>query len=69
MMSTKIASQIAGISDCNEQSDHDITPEERNFAIEIAHELATRNGIDLDALVAKQHASEAKYAHEHGFTA
>jgi len=69
-MNINIAAQIAGYTDyrTGEQSDHEITRAEHDLACEIAHEMAERHGIDLDALVAKQHASEAAYARDHGFT-
>ena len=59
-MKTNIAAQIAGYTNyhTDEQSDHEITAAEHDMACEVSHEMAARHGIDLDALVAKQHASE-----------
>ena len=67
-MNINIAAQIAGYTDyrTDAPSDHDITAEEHDLACEIAHEMAERHGIDLDALVAKQHASEAAYREQMG---
>ena len=62
-MNINIAAHIAGYTDyrTDEPSDHEITQDEHDLACEIAHEIAARHGIDLDALVAKQYASEAAY--------
>jgi len=68
MLNMKTASHIAGYTDyrTDEPSDHEITPSEHDLACEVAHEMADRHGIDLDALVAKQYASEAAYREQMG---
>jgi len=63
-MNINIAAQIAGFTDTDAPCDHDITVDEHALACEIAHEMAARSGLDLDALVAKQHAAEAAYFDE-----
>lgn len=67
-MNLNIAAQIAGYTDyrTDEPSDHEITPDEHDLDCEVAHEMAARHGIDLDALVAKQYASEAAYREQIG---
>lgn len=67
-MKLNTAAQISGYPDyrTDEQSDHDITAEEHDLACELAHEMAARYGIDLDAMVAAQHASEAAYREQIG---
>lgn len=67
-MNLNIAAQIAGYTDyrTDEQSDHEITAEEHDLACEVAHEKAARHGIDLDAMVANQYASEAAYREQMG---
>lgn len=68
-METKIASQIAGITDYRTvgQADHAITADEHALAVEVGHEIATRHGIDLDAYIAGQRESENKFARENGY--
>ena len=63
-MELNISAQIAGTADyrTSEPIDRPITSDEHAFAIEVAHEMATKCGIDLDAHVAGQIESERAYA-------
>ena len=59
-MDAKTAAQIAGTVDFRTvgQSDHEITPEEHDLAVEVGYEMAKNHGIDLAAHVAAQFESE-----------
>jgi len=66
-MNTKIAAQIAGLTDYRTvgQSDHPITNEERALAIDVGYEMAARHGIDLAAHVTAHEAQLAQLAEEY----
>lgn len=68
-MDTKTAAQIAGIADyiTAEPIDCQIADKEHSFAVEIAHEMAKKHGIDLNAHIAGQIESERAYALSIGY--
>lgn len=65
----QMTAQMAGYVDPKnvDQADHEITTDERKFALEIAHEIATHAGINLQEYVNGQNEDEEKYAREMGF--
>lgn len=69
-MDVKTAAQIAGLVDPKTvgQAEHSITEEERSLAIEVGHEMAERDGIDLDALVREHEADQREASRSLGYT-
>ena len=69
-MDARTAAEMAGLIDSKQvgQAEHPITAGERALAVEIGHEMAEAQGIDLDAMVNDNETAQRAAGRAMGYT-